>query len=87
MAAESIYFHFGPLRVRRSGLKRYDFVLAGHDWSAVGSGSYAGGRKNMVASIRYWMRSFGLVDGDGLTKCAFFINRGARRHQTLYGRI
>lgn len=48
-------------------------MLAGHDWNAVDAVVTLGVGKNMVASIRYWMRSFGLVDGDGLTEIARFL--------------
>ncbi len=47
-------------------LKRgYDFVQEGKDFNDEKAVVYLGVGKNMVASIRYWMKAFGLLDKDG----------------------
>ena len=52
--------------------KGYDFVLENNDWNNLYSVVKLGVGKNMVASIRYWMRSFGLINNDGVTDVANF---------------
>ena len=43
-------------------LKRgYDFVLAGHSFNNEDAVVHLGVGKNMVNSIKYWMRAFGLL--------------------------
>lgn len=47
-------------------LKRgYDFVLAKHNFNNEDAVVYLGVGKNMVASIKFWMRAFGLLDPEG----------------------
>lgn len=41
--------------------KGYDFVSKGNDFNADNAVRDLGVEKNMVASIRYWMRAFGLT--------------------------
>ena len=53
--------------------KGYDFVLENNDWNNLYSVVKLGVGKNMVASIRYWMRSFGLINNDGVTDVAHLI--------------
>ncbi len=43
------------------------------DWNSADSVVKMGVGKNMVASIRYWMRSFGLLENDSLTEIADYI--------------
>ncbi|MCC6458697.1 MAG: DUF4007 family protein [Caldilineaceae bacterium] len=51
--------------------KGYDFVRAGGHFSSNDAIVRLGVGKNMVASIQYWMRAFGLMDADGnLTQLA-----------------
>ena len=44
--------------------KGYDFVVQGKDFNRPEAVIYLGVGKNMVASIRYWLRAFGLCEGD-----------------------
>lgn len=44
--------------------KGYDFVVQGRDFNRPEAVIYLGVGKNMVASIRYWLRVFGLSEGD-----------------------
>jgi len=44
--------------------KGYDFVVQGKDFNRPEAVIYLGVGKNMVASIRYWLRVFGLSEGD-----------------------
>lgn len=53
--------------------KGYDFVSGGHDFNSADAVVSLGVGKNMVASIRYWMRAFGLTACDSLNELADFI--------------
>ncbi len=54
--------------------KGYDFVKSGKAFSAEGGVVELGVGKNMVTSIRYWMRAFGLLEnGDKLTGFAHWL--------------
>lgn len=59
--------------------KGYDFVLVNHNFNNNSALVYLGVGKNMVSSIRYWMRAFGLLvfnvetKQDELTEFAHFI--------------
>lgn len=53
--------------------KGYDFILDNNDWNELYSVVKLGVGKNMVASIRYWMRAFGMLNNDGLTDIAHLI--------------
>ena len=44
--------------------KGYDFVVQGRDFNRPEAVAYLGVGKNMVASIRYWLRVFGICEGD-----------------------
>jgi len=44
--------------------KGYDFVVQGRDFNRPEAVIYLGVGKNMVASIRYWLRVFGVSEGD-----------------------
>lgn len=47
-------------------LKRgYDFIIAGNKFNAEDAVVHLGVGKNMVNSIRFWMRAFGLLNLDG----------------------
>ena len=55
-------------------LKRgYDFVFGGNDFNSADAVVKLGVGKNMVASIRYWMKAFGLTESDRLNDLAGFI--------------
>lgn len=47
--------------------KGYDFVVQGKNFNSPDSVIDLGVGKNMVASIRYWLRVFGICDGDKST--------------------
>lgn len=53
--------------------KGYDFVKEHGNWNDADSVVKLGVGKNMVASIRYWMRAFGLLENDKLTDIADYI--------------
>lgn len=47
--------------------KGYDFVVAGNQFSSAEAVMELGVGKNMVASIRYWLKAFGVIDSTGQT--------------------
>ena len=53
--------------------KGYDFVLEENNWNSADSVVKLGVGKNMVSSIRYWMRAFVLITDKSLTDIAHFI--------------
>lgn len=53
--------------------KGYEFVKAGNDFNSPDAVVSLGVGKNMVASIRFWLRAFGLTDNDQLTPIAHYI--------------
>lgn len=53
--------------------KGYDFVSSGNSFNAPEAVVQLGVGKNMVASIRYWMRAFGMASNDELTDVATYI--------------
>ena len=55
-------------------LKRgYDFVNAGNNFNDDEAVVHLGVGKNMVASIRFWLKAFGLLQEDGLAPIAGYI--------------
>lgn len=50
--------------------KGYDFIKNGHSFNAPDAVVRLGVGKNMVASIRYWMKAFGMTRNDLLTGAA-----------------
>lgn len=53
--------------------KGYDFVRAGRDFNSPDAVVDLGVGKNMVASIRYWLKAFGLYDGTATTPLADYL--------------
>lgn len=53
--------------------KGYDFVLEENNWNSADSVVKLGVGKNMVSSIRYWMKAFLLTTDKSLTDIAHFI--------------
>ena len=47
--------------------KGYDFVVAGNDFNSPEAVIELGVGKNMVASIRFWLRVFGITENDEIT--------------------
>lgn len=60
--------------------KGYDYLLAGNHFTDIDSVAKLGVGKNMVASIRFWLRAFRLSQSDELTGIADFL------FDTEYGR-
>lgn len=55
-------------------LKRgHDFILAGHNFSDDDAVVYLGVGKNMVASIKFWLKAFGLLKNDEFTLIANYL--------------
>ena len=53
--------------------KGYDFVVAGNDFNSPSAVIDLGVGKNMVASIRYWLKVFGITDNDKRTLLADYL--------------
>lgn len=53
--------------------KGYDFIKDNNNFNDADAVVRLGVGKNMVASIRYWMRAFGLSSGDQLTPVAEYL--------------
>lgn len=53
--------------------KGYDFVVARNDFNSPEAVIELGVGKNMVASIRYWLRVFGITKDDKLTSLAEYL--------------
>jgi hypothetical protein len=53
--------------------KGYDFVVAGNDFNSPDAVIGLGVGKNMVASIRFWLRAFGLIENDQPTALANYL--------------
>lgn len=47
--------------------KGYDFVVKGNDFNSPEAGIGLGVGKNMVASIRFWLRAFGITENDNIS--------------------
>lgn len=55
--------------------KGYDFVCAGRDFNSPDAVVDLGVGKNMVASIRYWLKVFGVYDGEISTLGHYLLNK------------
>ena len=53
--------------------KGYDFVVAGNDFNSPEAVIGLGVGKNMVVSIRYWLRAFGVTVNDVLTELGNYL--------------
>ena len=53
--------------------KGYDFVKAGNNFNAEDAVVHLGVGKNMVSSIRYWLRAFGLLEEGNPTNIADYL--------------
>ena len=53
--------------------KGYDFLTSGEDFANPESVAILGVGKNMVASIRFWLRAFGLTVSDSLQPIAIYL--------------
>lgn len=53
--------------------KGYDFIEANNDFNAPDAVIKLGVGRNMVSSIRFWMRAFGMHNEDGLTSVAHYL--------------
>ncbi len=53
--------------------KGYDFVAEGNDFNSPEAVIGLGVGKNMVASIRFWLKAFGITDNDELTELGHYL--------------
>lgn len=53
--------------------KGYDFVAEGNDFNSPEAVIGLGVGKNMVASIRFWLKAFGITDNDELTEFGHYL--------------
>ncbi len=53
--------------------KGYDFVVAGDDFNSPEAVIGLGVGKNMVASIRFWLRVFGIMENDKPTELGYYL--------------
>jgi hypothetical protein len=53
--------------------KGYDYLSAGNSFLDADAVTKLGVGKNMVSSIRFWLRAFGLINNDKLTPIAHFL--------------
>lgn len=53
--------------------KGYDFIKAGYDFNLPDAVVQLGVGKNMVVSIRYWMKVFGMIQNEELTPIADYL--------------
>jgi hypothetical protein len=53
--------------------KGYDFVVAGNDFNSPEAVIDLGVGKNMVASIRFWLKAFGITENDTPTELADYL--------------
>ena len=53
--------------------KGYDFVRSGNDFNTPNAVIYLGVGKNMVASIRFWLKAFGVIKDDDLSKLGTYL--------------
>ncbi|WP_027449535.1 DUF4007 family protein [Xylanibacter brevis] len=53
--------------------KGYDFVVGGNDFNSPEAVIGLGVGKNMVASIRYWMKAFGLIQNDEVSSLVGYL--------------
>lgn len=53
--------------------KGYDYLVHGHNFNASDAVIRLGVGKNMVSSIRYWMKAFALTQSDELTETAKYL--------------
>lgn len=53
--------------------KGFDFLVQGYNFNAPDAVVKLGVGKNMVSSIRYWMKTFALTQNDELQKIAFYL--------------
>lgn len=53
--------------------KGFDYLVHGNDFNAPDAVVRLGVGKNMVSSIRYWMKAFSLTQNDSLTDIAYYL--------------
>ena len=53
--------------------KGYDFVVGGNDFNSPDAVITLGVGKNMVASIRFWLRAFGVTENDKKTELGNYL--------------
>lgn len=63
--------------------KGYDFVIAGNDFNSPEAVIGLGVGKNMVASIRFWLKAFGITENDEITPLGHYLfdeNKGKDKY-------
>ena len=63
--------------------KGYDFVVSGNDFNSPEAVIGLGVGKNMVASIRYWLKAFGITENDEITSLGGYLfdeNKGKDKY-------
>lgn len=53
--------------------KGYDFVVAGNDFNSPEAVIGLGVGKNMVASIRFWLKAFGITENDNISRLGDYL--------------
>lgn len=53
--------------------KGYDFIVSGNDFNSPEAVVGLGVGKNMVASIRFWLKAFGITENDKITKLGDYL--------------
>ena len=53
--------------------KGYDFVVKGKDFNSPDAVIDLGVGKNMVASIRFWLKAFGIIEGENVSKLGKYL--------------
>ena len=53
--------------------KGYDFIVSGNDFNSPEAVVGLGVGKNMVASIRFWLKAFGITENDKITKLGEYL--------------
>ena len=53
--------------------KGYDFVVQGNDFNSPEAVVDLGVGKNMVTSIRYWLKAFGICEGNQRTRLGDYL--------------
>lgn len=53
--------------------KGYDFMVTGNDFNSPKAVIGLGVGKNMVASIRFWLKAFGVTENDKITKLGHYL--------------
>ena len=74
MNNKSIFYGHESFPCKSLWLKKgYDFIMEGNNFNSPDAVVQLGVGKNMVSSIRYWLKVFGIFEDDKLTEIAHYI--------------